>query len=255
MKIDKKQIAQSRKQTVKRITPGKKNLSFKALKADKSVNVSIPGRELQKLVQNLRPALSAMRIPESSELHRALPPLQEILSILQSDNGESPISDRQLLERFLTSWLDRYGVELPTQQRKELTELVNVFRNMNSDNSLYIISGPAGEQSGNWRLIVDPDFHDRSSGDDDESVNCRLDLSTENLGDLSVNISRGKGEGLCLFASSRDSIRSLLRKSMALFRKQLNRHGMAIPLLKVGSPAVSQKPLKEKATGGVDLWG
>lgn len=255
MRIDKKKIHQPAKRSGQTQDAMKgKSLHFK--EATKSAVKGFTRTEtLGRLLKSLRPALNNMKPVMKSPLFSALPPLQQILTFFDNPQLNPGDRDLVLLEKFITSWLEKYGGSLPGARKKELTELANLLRNNNSQHPPVYIAGPIAERQDRWKLSFKKEEPHGVETDDDDAVSCSLQVTTGSLGKVSVMLSQGKMGRQCLFRSPDQKVRSLLAQNLNRFRRQLENHGWEIPLIKVRPEIESVAEPEAKDNKGVDLWG
>ena len=215
-----------------------------------------PSRDLTSLVRLLQSRIPLVNGPGRPIPQEALNSLHALLALLESIKPESESLDYMLFSRFLTGWKSSYGHKMEGPSRKALTDLEVYLRNSSGRAVFVSLSGGVENEKKHWRLSVEKKDSGRGRGPGfDEYESCRLDLSTNVLGDCSVLISQRSNDRSCLFSSTIDSGRTILKKSMSLFREQLERHGIDPPVLSVAVDPPGQKTASVSNGEGVDLWG
>ena len=215
-----------------------------------------------KQLENLNHSLKNPVLIKSIPLKTVLPPLNEILLLLGKSSLDPLDTDVLLIKNFLGSWLKKYSDLLPRKQKKELVALKNLLESMRMDKK--------GEEEsriffGNmtklekdrpeWKLTINRRKGDSGKSEEDEKVECILDLSFLRLGTVKVVLSREKERFFCRFYSSQALCRQSIRKSMTIFREHLLESGIELPLFRI-SPRIPDRlvrPVRQEK--GIELWG
>jgi len=232
------------------INPGK----IKTPSSDKS---HIIVSQLDKLIVSLK----SSPLLNMKGLSKVLPPLNELLQILANSSFEPFDSDVLLMEKFINSWLKKYGGSLPVRQKKDLTELNNLLKSSrleakDNDESRSVYSHSSGNEGDipSWKVDFRKHQNPVSSGEDD-SLTCVFDLETENLGLIRTTVTEHKNRKKCLFVSSNRETVKRIGDSISDLKKQLNDRGIEIPLFSVTGKREDLHKQKSTVGKGLDLWG
>jgi hypothetical protein len=194
-------------------------------------------------------------------LKTVLPPLNEILLLLGFSSLNPNDADLKLMEKFLQSWLDKYGDFLPDKQRKELVVLRNMLvsarMNKAEDESWRLVLNYSGEQSDEfpkWKVTYRGEKEPSQKENDDEKIECALNLSCLNLGEIKVLLSRRKERFYCDFSSSLSLSRQRIRKHLDQFKNYLQNSGIDSPHFSISRKLKEKKLMAKSEKSRVGLW-
>ena len=206
-------------------------------------------------------SLKSSKLLNLRGLSKALPPLNELLQILCKSSFNAHDSDVLLMEKFIKSWLEKYGESLPLKQKKGLIELSNLLRSRrleakdNEDHRL-LFSHSSGHENDipSWKI----DYRkQKNSGspEEEETIACVFDMETENLGNVRTTVTELKDQKNCLFVSSRLETAALIRNSLNVLTAQLKERGLEFPCFTVSGKRLDFTSKRNHSGKGLDLWG
>lgn len=217
-------------------------------------------RNFTRHLSDLISLLKSPRLMKIKSLENVLPPLRELLNLMRQTSFESFDSDTQLMEKFLNSWLKKYGDFLPPKEKKELTELLNLINSRKLETweedkrSFYsFTSGLPGDKP-HWKISYEYRRHS-GTGDDDENMDCVFELESENLGLIRTEITEIKSEMICRFSSPKRKTSEKIKESIPLLRDQLKERGLALGRILVTTMTGHDIKKTENHRKSIDLWG
>lgn len=226
------------------------NLGF----SDKS---QVIASHLEKLIRSLKsPGLRNLKF-----LNKALPPLNDLLKILAKSSLSAHDSDLLLIDKFVNSWLKKYGDFLPSRHKKDLSELSNFLKSIHlevkddeSSRILYSFSSGQEKKLPSWKV----DFFDRektgSPGEEDYPL-CVFDLQLEHLGEIRTTVTEQENRRNCFFLCTRRDTAKMIRDSLQVFNNQLKERGVKLPQIKVLRKSLVDRDQKRNFKRGLNLWG
>lgn len=222
-----------------------------------------PGQVKTEIYKELELLGKTLKLPSLAKikgLDKILPPLNEIVSLLGQSSLDPFDGDVLLMEKFITSWIKKYGGLLPEIQKKELNVVKNLLgsRRLEESDDNKIIFGN-GSEAQEDRIRWKVDFHrEKESADtsaEDEKVFCVLNLFCINLGDIKVSLQGEKEQLRCIFFSDRKGSRQIIRKSLPQFRDHLIKARLKVPFFRISRKKKTTTAITEKSVKRVRLWG
>lgn len=212
-------------------------------------------------LEKLLSSLSSPRLMKLKSLQKVLPPLHEVLRLWRGVTPNPLDGDSLLFEKFIGSWLKKYGNHLPQQQKKDLSGLSNFLRSKRlelledeSSKLLYSISSGLDKENPLWKIR----FQNRKKSDSEEreeQISCIFDLKTDQLGEIRTVLTMDENRKDCLFRSSRKDTAKFLSDSLPEFRKQLLERGVKLNQIRVSRKRETLSERETNSTKGLDLWG
>ena len=192
--------------------------------------------------------------------NKALVSLNEVLLILGKTTMESGDMDVLLIEKFLSSWLKKYGEGLPDKRKKELITLKNLLVSKRIDEDMaetikIFFSNQAEDKKEQlqWKVLIEREKSKQENGDDE--LKYALIISCNHLGLIRVNIGRNKKQLYCSFVCDESKSRHIIRKSLPVFRKNLLDKGMEIPVFRLSRQKFSRELKIDSGEKRINLWG
>lgn len=216
---------------------------------------------LSAMLENITRSMKSPRLMNSVRLKNLITPLNEVLQLLGQTSLEPTDSDVLLIEKFIGSWLKKYGEFLPEKNRRDLRELHNLilsgrmeYSENDTDHPLFSFRADGNGSFPHWKVSY-RQRRIRDQQEEDEKASCTLELSTANIGHIKVLLSKNGEKMICLFQSRDRKVRQLIRKSLPLFRKQLQIREIIIPDISVSRLSDREADKLSGRPEGVNLWG
>ncbi len=250
-------------------------ISLKSTHTDKTKSKSLSGKTKlvrgttgspeKLLIQNrsvekLLISLNSPQLMQLKALDKVLPPLNEVIRLWGGITDDPLDGDSLLVEKFITSWLKRYGEYLPLKQKKDLTGLSNLLRSrrleiMDNENiHIYSINSDSERKNPQWKIRFQ--YQEKTSSEDrEEQISCVFDLNTEQLGEIRTVVTVEEKRKNCLFRSSLKETVKYISDSLPDFRKQLVDRGIVLDHIRISRKREDLSEMKTSSSKGLDLWG